>query len=161
MEADAKLKLRELRVDGGATVNPALMQFQSDLLRVPVIRPRTTETTALGAAYLAGLAVGVWKNREEIATLWGAGRTFRPYAPRPAMRELQRNWHRAVERAKAWSPVKPTSPRILRPAGSSLQLGGSATSPFQGGLSRIPRLLFLQVRPAARAYPPAVSRVKN
>lgn len=103
MEADAKLQLRELRVDGGATVNDALMQFQSDLLGVPVIRPRTTETTALGAAYLAGLAVGYWKNREEISALWAAEKTFRSRKPRAQMRKLQHDWRRAVERAKAWA----------------------------------------------------------
>ncbi|HEX2854408.1 MAG TPA: glycerol kinase GlpK [Opitutaceae bacterium] len=103
MEADAKLKLREVRVDGGATINDRLMQFQSDLLRVPVIRPRTTETTALGAAYLAGLAVGFWKNREEIAALWRIDQTFRPKAPAAAMKKLQADWRRAVERAKAWA----------------------------------------------------------
>jgi glycerol kinase len=103
MEADAQLKLRELRVDGGATVNAALMQFQSDLLRVPVIRPRTTETTALGAAYLAGLAVGFWKNRAEIAALWSRDKSFRPAAPPAAMRKLQAQWHRAVARSKAWA----------------------------------------------------------
>ena len=103
MQADAGLRLRELRVDGGATVNDALMQFQSDLLRVPAIRPRTPETTALGAAYLAGLAVGFWKNQAEIAALWRADRTFRPRAPRAAMQRLQRDWHRAVARSKAWA----------------------------------------------------------
>ena len=81
MEADCGGKLRELRVDGGATVNNALMQFQADLLRVPVVRPRTPETTALGVAYLAGLAVGFWKNRAEIARLWQAERTFRASTP--------------------------------------------------------------------------------
>ncbi|HVS51791.1 MAG TPA: glycerol kinase GlpK [Opitutaceae bacterium] len=105
MEADAKLRLRELRVDGGATINNGLLQFQSDLLRVPVIRPRITETTALGAAYLAGLAVGFWKNRAEIAALWRAEKTFRPQAAPAAMRRLQRDWHRAVERAKNWAPA--------------------------------------------------------
>lgn len=103
MQADARSKLRELRVDGGATVNDALMQFQSDLLRVPVVRPRTTETTALGAAYLAGLAVGYWKNQAEIATLWSEGARFRPAAKRGEMLRLQRNWQRAVDRAKAWA----------------------------------------------------------
>jgi glycerol kinase len=103
MQADSGRRLRELRVDGGATVNDALLQFQSDLLRVPVIRPRTTETTALGAAYLAGLAVGFWKDRAEIARLWGRQRTFRPRAPRAAMQRLQHDWRRAVERAKAWA----------------------------------------------------------
>ena len=102
MQADCGRKLRELRVDGGATVNAALMQFQSDLLRVPVVRPRTTETTALGAAYLAGLATGFWKNRAEIAKLWTADRTFRPQAPAAATRRLHAQWHRAVERARDW-----------------------------------------------------------
>ena len=103
MEADARLRLRELRVDGGATVNNGLMQFQADLLRVPVVRPRTTETTALGAAYLAGLAVGFWKNRDEIAALWRAERTFRFRASAGAMKRLQADWRRAVERTKAWA----------------------------------------------------------
>jgi glycerol kinase len=101
MQADAKIRLRELRVDGGATTNNALLQFQSDLLRVPVVRPRTTETTALGAAYLAGLAVGFWKNRAEIARLWAADRTFRPKAAPAVMQRLQTGWHRAVARAKS------------------------------------------------------------
>jgi glycerol kinase len=103
MRADATSPLRELRVDGGASVNNGLMQLQSDLLRAPVVRPRTTETTALGAAYLAGLAVGYWKNREEIAALWQAGRTFRPQAASGAMRRRQSEWRRAVERAKGWA----------------------------------------------------------
>jgi glycerol kinase len=103
MSADAPVSLRELRVDGGATVNDGLLQFQSDVLRVPVIRPRTRETTALGAAYLAGLAVGFWRDRQEIAALWRADRTFRPGRDHVAVRQLQREWHRAVERAKAWA----------------------------------------------------------
>jgi len=103
MRADAGARLRELRVDGGASVNDGLMQLQSDLLRVPVIRPRTTETTALGAAYLAGLAVGFWRNREEIAALWLPGRTFQPKAGAASMRRMQSEWRRAVERAKGWA----------------------------------------------------------
>ncbi len=103
MESDAKLKLRELRVDGGATANDRLLQFQSDLLRVPVVRPQTTETTALGAAYLAGLAVGVWKDQKEIAALWSVNKVFRPQAKKPAMAALQHDWRRAVERAKHWA----------------------------------------------------------
>src|SRR5262249_55244955 len=98
MEADARLRLRELRVDGGASVNNALMQFQSDLLRVPVVRPRVTETTALGAAYFAGLAVGFWKDRAELAALWEAGRRFRPASNAAAMHSLRADWSRAVER---------------------------------------------------------------
>jgi glycerol kinase len=101
MEADAGRKLRELRVDGGAVGNNALMQFQADLLRVPVVRPHTTETTALGAAYLAGLAVGYWKNRGEIAKLWQADRIFQAQAPAAASRRLLAEWHRAVGRAKS------------------------------------------------------------
>ncbi len=103
MQADAGQKLRELRVDGGATINDGLMQFQSDLLRVPVVRPRTTETTALGAAFLAGLAVGVWKNQAEIAALWSAERRFAPAPVSKTTRKLQADWHRAVERAKDWA----------------------------------------------------------
>ena len=101
MEADCGGKLRALRVDGGAVVNNALMQFQADLLRVPVVRPRTTETTALGAAYLAGLAVGFWKNRQEIARLWSGERTFRARAPVATARRLLGEWHEAIGRAKS------------------------------------------------------------
>ena len=100
MQQDAALELTELRVDGGAAANSLLMQFQADLLRVPVVRPRTTETTALGAAYLAGLAVGFWKNRAEIAQLWSADRALRAQTPAAATRRLLGAWHRAVERAK-------------------------------------------------------------
>ncbi|MES2695300.1 MAG: glycerol kinase GlpK [Verrucomicrobiota bacterium] len=103
MKADSRLPLRELRVDGGATVNDTLMQFQSDVLGTPVIRPRTTETTALGAAYLAGLAVGFWKDRNEIAGLWQGDKTFKPRATRYEVATLQRQWHRAVERSKHWA----------------------------------------------------------
>ena len=101
MSADCGGRLRELRVDGGATVNDTLMQFQADLLRVPVVRPRTTETTALGVAYLAGLATGFWRDRAEIAALWSADRTFRPHAGRAAMQRLQTAWHGAVARSKS------------------------------------------------------------
>lgn len=104
MEADCGRRLRELRVDGGATANTLLMQFQADLLRVPVIRPRTTETTALGAAYLAGLAVGFWKNRAEIARQWSAERVFSPHAPARAMRAHHANWQRAVALTKSPRP---------------------------------------------------------
>ena len=101
--ADAGLRLRELRVDGGAVVNDALMQFQADLLRVPVVRPRTTETTALGAAYLAGLASGFWKNRTEIAALWQTATAFRPRASAAALRRQHAAWRRAVDRARDWA----------------------------------------------------------
>ncbi|HEY6838118.1 MAG TPA: glycerol kinase GlpK, partial [Geobacteraceae bacterium] len=102
MEADAAISLQELRVDGGATVNDLLMQFQADLLGVPVVRPRVNETTALGAAYLAGLAVGFWRDREEMASHWEAERLFAPAMSRDRAQELCRRWQRALERAKGW-----------------------------------------------------------
>jgi glycerol kinase len=102
MEADARIKLRQLRVDGGACANNLLMQFQSDLLGVPVVRPKVTETTALGAAYLAGLAVGYWKDEKQIAAQWQADRRFLP-AMKPAQRrQLVAGWNKALERAKRW-----------------------------------------------------------
>jgi glycerol kinase len=102
MQADSKIKLKELRVDGGACANNLLMQFQADLLGVPVVRPAIRETTALGAAYLAGLAVGFWRNQTEIATQWKVDRTFEP-AMKPARREkLRAQWTKALDRAKKW-----------------------------------------------------------
>jgi len=103
MEADAGTPLAELRVDGGATANDLLMQFQADLLGCPVIRPRVRETTALGAAYLAGLAVGYWQDREEIGRLWQAERTFTPNIATVKSDEMRRNWSRALERSKGWA----------------------------------------------------------
>jgi glycerol kinase len=103
MEADANVRLAELRVDGGAARNDLLMQFQADVLGVPVVRPRVTETTALGAAYLAGLAVGHWKNSEEIASQWQVDRKFEPAMERGRAEELMAGWHKAVERAKNWA----------------------------------------------------------
>jgi glycerol kinase len=103
MEADAGIKLHELRVDGGATRNRLLMQFQADLLRVPVVRPQIMETTALGAAALAGLAVGLWQDRDELAALWQAEETFTPtLLPHQQILRLQERWQRALERAKNW-----------------------------------------------------------
>jgi glycerol kinase len=102
MEADAKIKLKELRVDGGACANNLLMQFQSHLLGVPVVRPKVTETTALGAAYLAGLAVGFWKDQQQIAAQWQADRRF-THAMKPARRrQLETGWRKALDRAKRW-----------------------------------------------------------
>jgi glycerol kinase len=91
-------------VDGGASKNDLLMQFQADLLGVPVARPAVTETTALGAAYLAGLAVGFWKNVEEIASQWRVERRFEPKMPAARAKELRERWKLALERAKAWEP---------------------------------------------------------
>ncbi|MBO94468.1 MAG: glycerol kinase [Opitutales bacterium] len=97
MERDAGTKLRELRVDGGASANNLLMQFQSDLLGVPVIRPANTETTALGAAYLAGLAVGVWKSKSEIAKQWKTDKRFRPTMKPVVRNTLATNWIKALK----------------------------------------------------------------
>ncbi len=102
MEADAGTPLAELRVDGGATANDLLMQFQADLLGVPVVRPQIKETTALGAAYLAGLAVGYWHDRAEIGQHWHAERTFTPLMARDQAAELRRRWSQALERSKGW-----------------------------------------------------------
>ena len=105
MQADAARPLLELRVDGGATSNDLLIQFQADLLGVPVVRPRVTETTALGAAYLAGLAVGFWGSEAELAANWKVDRRFEPMMSRDQAGELMRRWSRAVDRAKGWSEV--------------------------------------------------------
>jgi len=103
MERDAALSLSEVRVDGGAARNDLLMQFQADILGVPVVRPRVTETTALGAAYLAGLAVGFWSSTEEIARQWQSERRFEP-ALSPARRsELSHGWERALAQTLAWA----------------------------------------------------------
>ena len=103
MQRDANIRLKELRVDGGAAANNTLMQFQCDLLGVPVVRPRVIETTALGAAYLAGLATGVWSGSREIARLWQAERRFEPRMRRHEAEERLGGWRRAVERSRAWA----------------------------------------------------------
>jgi glycerol kinase len=102
MEADSGVRLKELRVDGGASQNNLLMQFQADVLGIPVIRPAVSETTAWGAACLAGLAVGVWKGMGDLAACWKADRTFPPSSAREPARLAE--WCRAVERAKDWVP---------------------------------------------------------
>jgi glycerol kinase len=91
----------ELRVDGGASVNDLLMQFQADLLGIPVVRPKVVETTALGAAYLAGLATGVYKNLDELAAQWQVERRFLPTMARDRVQELMSRWERAVRQTVA------------------------------------------------------------
>ena len=103
MEADAGIRLTQLRVDGGATVNNLLMQFQADILGVPVVRPKIAETTALGAAYLAGLAVGYWKDPGEIATQWQIDHVFEPALSPERREELRAGWTKALDRAKDWA----------------------------------------------------------
>jgi glycerol kinase len=102
VQRDAGIALGELRVDGGAARNDMLMQFQADLLGVPVVRPTVTETTAIGAAYLAGLAVGFWASPEEIARQWQAERRFAPSMPASDVERLRGRWHDALGRAKGW-----------------------------------------------------------
>ncbi|MBX9962178.1 MAG: glycerol kinase GlpK [Burkholderiales bacterium] len=103
MQADAGVALTELRVDGGATRNDLLMQFQADLLGVPVVRAANAESTALGAALLAGLATGVWKDAEQVDGLWQAERRFTGTLPRDRVAPLTTRWRAAVERAKGWN----------------------------------------------------------
>jgi glycerol kinase len=103
MQRDSGIAIKTLRADGGMVVNQLLMQFQADVLDVPVARPRTLETTALGAAYAAGLAVGYWRDTDELARNWGVTRTWQP-AMEPARREaLLASWHKAVERSLGWA----------------------------------------------------------
>jgi len=102
MEQDSGVKSTELRVDGGAAADKLLMQFQSDLLGIPVVRPRVLETTALGAAYLAGLATGVWGSREEIAKQWKVAKRFEPKMKREEAERRMGEWKRALERARGW-----------------------------------------------------------
>jgi glycerol kinase len=104
MERDAGVRLAELKVDGGASVNNRLMQFQADVLGAVVRRPEVSETTALGAAYLAGLAVGYWSNQADVAKNWALDREFKP-----AMQQAERDrryaqWRKAVERSRDWEP---------------------------------------------------------
>lgn len=103
MEEDTGLSLRELRVDGGASSNNFLMQFQADIVGRTIRRPKIRETTALGAAYLAGLATGVWSGPEEIRSQWTLDRVFEPQMSAGERETLQRGWHRAVERAQGWA----------------------------------------------------------
>lgn len=102
MTADSGVKLAELRVDGGASKNNLLMQFQADILGIPVVRPSDTETTALGSAYLAALAVGYYKSLEEVAAHWAMDRTFEPKMSADQRQKLQAEWNKALGRAKGW-----------------------------------------------------------
>lgn len=118
MHADTGQPLQELRVDGGASRSEPLLQFQADLLGIPVVRPSVIETTALGAAYLAGLAVGFWSSINSISTHWRVDKTFNPMMPRGRVAEIRERWSEALGRAKNWEqhpssgcanhPIKPT-----------------------------------------------------
>lgn len=102
MQKDSAVRLSELRVDGGAAANDTLMQFQADLLGIPVIRPSNTETTSLGAAYLAGLAVAFWAGRGQIQSQWKAQKRFEPRLSPAEVSQVQSRWRRALDRAKSW-----------------------------------------------------------
>lgn len=102
MRLDSQIELNELKADGGASVNEFLMQFQADILDIPVLRPVIRETTALGAAYLAGLGTGIWSSREEIAQAWHLDKTFRPSGDKKHFDALYHKWKKAVERSMKW-----------------------------------------------------------
>jgi len=102
MHTDSGINIAELRVDGGAAANNLLMQFQADLLRVPVVRPKVTETTALGAAYLAGLAVGYWKSQDDVTANWTIESTFEPQLPMDQVEHRRRRWREALSRSRDW-----------------------------------------------------------
>jgi glycerol kinase len=102
MKEDSGISLSELRADGGAAANNLMMQFQADILRVPVIRPKIIETTALGAGYLAGLATGFWKDQDEVQRVWEADRTFEPRLSVDEAAHRRRRWGEALQRAREW-----------------------------------------------------------
>ena len=102
MQKDSGIRISELRVDGGASSNNLLLQFQADLLRIPVVRPKITETTALGAAYLAGLAVGYWKDQQDVRVNWEIDRVFEPRMPEAEVAHRMSRWREALDRARAW-----------------------------------------------------------
>jgi len=102
MKEDSGIPMNGLRVDGGACANNMLMQFQADVLQVPVVRPKVIETTALGAAYLAGLAVGFWKDRAEVGRAWQVERTFAPQMSADEAKHRRSRWSQALSRAREW-----------------------------------------------------------
>ena len=106
MQADAGITIPELRVDGGATVNAMLMQFQSDVVNIPVVKPKIWETTALGAAYLAGLAVGYWSSLDDIQKQWQADTVYKAAIDDAQRRRLSKDWHRAIRAAQIWADDK-------------------------------------------------------
>jgi glycerol kinase len=109
MEADSGIETPELRVDGGAAANNLLLQFQSDIMDVPVVRPQTLETTALGAAYLAGLAVDYWDDLDSIKSQWQVDRRFTPSMDAETVSDLRAGWDKALERSKEWQEPDATN----------------------------------------------------
>ena len=103
MRKDSGVALKSLRVDGGMAANDLLMQFQADVLGIPVIRPKVTETTALGAAYAAGLGVGFWRSFDDLRANWKQDRVWQPSMDPPTRNRLHREWLKAVERSLGWA----------------------------------------------------------
>ncbi len=103
MKADSGISMEALKVDGGASANDFLMQTQADIINAPVQRPRCVETTAMGAAYLAGLAVGYWKNKEDVLKNWAIDRTFEPEIPEEERNNKIKGWNKAVKYAYGWA----------------------------------------------------------
>jgi glycerol kinase len=106
VQTDTSTRLKELRVDGGASANDGLMQFQADILGVPVVRPAMTETTALGAAFLAGMGVGFWKDAQTVYEMPREEQRFEPRLPRPKINAMRQRWNEAISRAKSWEKVQ-------------------------------------------------------
>ena len=105
MESDSGVSIKELRVDGGATINNTLMQFQSDVLNTVTVRPKIVETTAMGAAFLAGLAVGYWKNTEEIQQIWQVDQRFNPISDRSTVEKEIKGWYKAIDALEYWTKL--------------------------------------------------------
>ena len=105
MEADAGIAIKELRVDGGATINNMLMQFQADVLNTVTVRPKVVETTAMGAAFLAGLAVGYWKSPEEIQDIWQIDTSFKPSVTRDQIAKDIKGWYKAIDALEYWTKI--------------------------------------------------------
>ena len=105
MEADAGIAIKELRVDGGATINNMLMQFQSDVLNTVTVRPKVVETTAMGAAFLAGLAVGYWESPEEIQDIWQIDTSFIPTKSREGVTKQIKGWYKAIDALEYWTKI--------------------------------------------------------
>ena len=103
MQADSGLPLAQLRVDGGASANGLLMQIQADVLGIDVVRPKNAEATVLGAAYLAGIAVGYWPDKEAIARQWQVDRVFEPKMDKATRKKVRETWHKALGRAEGWT----------------------------------------------------------
>ncbi len=124
MRADSGIDLSELRVDGGAAVNDLLMQFQADVLGVPVVRPRVFETTALGAAYLAGLATGFWEDEAAIREQWQEDRRFEPAMPPGSAARLRAGWRRALDRSRGWEETAGRDEKVEQVAGGPNEITG-------------------------------------